>query len=79
MKDELKIGEISYYNFNKTIEQIIKYNNLNNEWCKLNYKKKWSIGNIHENYLNVMECQKYLPNLCKLYKRNFVDDSISFQ
>lgn len=62
---KIKIGCESYYDFKKPLNKIIEYNNLNNKWCKDNYKKKWGMGNIHINNLKIMN--DYFPNLNKLY------------
>lgn len=59
MKKNLNIGDKSNYKFKRSLEQIIKYNNDNSQWCKLNYRKKWGIGNIHANNLDVFNIEKF--------------------
>lgn len=66
MKKSLGVGDPSFYSFNKTITDVIQYNSINNDWCRLNYKKKWGIGNIHANNLNSMNIDDF-PNLKRMY------------
>ncbi len=60
-----ELGDNSYYNFKKTTTEVVQYNNLNNNWCQTNYKKKWGIGNIHANRLNIINY--FYPNLNSYY------------
>jgi hypothetical protein len=60
-----KIGNTSYYSFRKSIQDIIDFNCSKNLWCQEYYQKKWSIGNIHLNQLDVFNFN--LDNLHKYY------------
>lgn len=63
----IQIGDPSYYNFERTLNEIKSYNEINSEWCKHNHKKKWGYGNIHANNLKIINCIQF-PDLYQFYK-----------
>jgi hypothetical protein len=63
------IGSMSYFNFNRTLDDIKKYNFIHSEWCRFNFRKKWGIGNIHANSssLLILNERKEYKNLSSFY------------
>lgn len=66
MQKNLGIGKNEYYEFKKSLNTIVNYNCINNDWCRENYKKTWSIGNIHANNLSVLNL-----NLCPVLSQTY--------
>lgn len=56
------------YNFTRSINSLVDFNNQNSLWCKNNYKKSWGLGNIHMNQLYVINNILNFKEICNLYE-----------
>jgi len=67
------LGDVSCFNFEKTLDEIKKYNFTHNVWCETNYRKKWGIGNINasKNSLFIFKKIKNLSNVFKIYEEKY--------
>jgi len=61
------VGQSSYFDFSRTLDEVKQYNFSHSDWCKDNYKKKWGIGNIHASQNSLLVLQQVYPNLSKIY------------
>jgi len=66
-KINFELKDFGDYNFPRSINSLIDFNNKNNLWCKENYKKLWGTGNIHMNQLSLLNTISNFKEVCKLY------------
>jgi hypothetical protein len=65
LKKNLGIGNQDFYQFNRSIHDVVNFNCVKNKWCHDNHKKKWGAGNIHANHINFLNVK--CDNLKNLY------------
>jgi hypothetical protein len=57
-----------FFDFKRSIEEVIKYSCNNSEWCQYNYKKSWGIGGIDKDFIELLpQIEKHCAPLHKHY------------